>query len=267
MSIQGLEPRTSTRSSTLVAYESAVETVVARMRARPDAPLNLAEMAAFAGVSRSHFDRLFRNVTGLCPRHFQTALRLRTATRLLLTTDHSVTDICFEIGYESLGSFVTRFTHAFGVSPQRLRQLAPDFHCPLSSLLPPITPPTAPAPARHGVRGTVTGFEGVVFVGLFRRRIAESAPAHCTLVRGGPFAIDGIGDGAWWTLAAGMHPSRPAIDLMLDDHIARAALRYPLYVMDGRADRDITLEMRGPASVDPPVNLVLPLLLRMRVHG
>lgn len=262
MSVETFErhvPRT--RVSTLIAYQSAVETVVARMRNRPHEPLNLAEMAAFAGVSRCHFDRVFRNVTGLCPRHFQTALRLRAATRLLLTTSFSVTEICFAVGYESLGSFVTRFTQAFGLSPQRVRQLGPSLHVPLSRILPADDAPRVAG--AESVRGMVSGCEGIAFIGLFRRRIADEAPAHCAIVRGsGPFALDAA-DGRWWVLAIAMHPSRPAIDLILDDDIPRAAWRHPLHVTAGRADRDIALEMRPALPVDPPVNLVLPLLLRI----
>src|SRR4051812_22548039 len=94
------------------------------MRAHPGVPLHLSDMAMLAGVSRSHFDRLFRSVTALSPRQFQTAIRLHAATRLLLTTARSVIDICFEVGYESLGSFVTKFIDTFGLPPQRLRTSA-----------------------------------------------------------------------------------------------------------------------------------------------
>lgn len=260
------------RRSTAVSYQCAVEKVVARIRERPGEPLDLAAMAACAAVSRSHFDRVFRNVTGLSPRHFQTAVRLRAATRLILTTDLSITDICYDVGYESLGSFVTRFTQSFGISPMRLRNAIPDLQRPLRALLggeehlpAPPPPPAADAACRAGVRGAVSGFEGLAFIGLFTERIADHAPQHCAIAAGaGPFAIDDAADGCYWVLAIAMQPDRRAIDVLLDDDIPRAALPAPVRVTGEAAERELLLEFRPPSAVDPPVNLVLPLL--MRVH-
>jgi AraC-like DNA-binding protein len=260
--------RRSRRTSTIEAYESTVAQVVARMRERPDAPLDLAGMAACVAVSRSHFDRVFREVTGLSPRHFQAAVRLRAATHLILTTRRRITDVCFDVGYESLGTFVTRFTQSFGVSPMRLRSIIPDLECPLAALLPrhrPIDmPPMGTLPRRH-VRGVASSFDGIAFIGLFRERIADHAPEHCAIAAApGPFVMPDVADGAYWVMAISLRPDRRAIDVLLDDDIPRAAMPSPVNVADGIAERDLALEFRGASPVDPPVNLVLPLL--MRIH-
>ena len=243
-----------TRVTTKRAYRAAVETVIARMRESADAPLNLAEMAETAGVSRSHFDRVFRHVTGLSPRRFQTALRLHAATRLLLTTDRSVTEVCFDVGYESLGSFITKFTATFGVSPQRLRQIADQFDQPLAgvSLM-----------QGHDIRGRITAvdFHGIVFVGLFAERIADESPMSCAILRTpGAFALAAPPDGRYHAMAIGMRPEQRAIDVLLDDALPRAAR--PVHVVNGAAE-DISLALRAPDPIDPPVNLTLPLLLRL----
>src|SRR5262249_33072885 len=62
-----------------------------------------------ACLSPFHFNRLFAQVFGETPHEFVTRMRVEEAKRLLLAGDRSVTEICFDIGYESLGSFSARF--------------------------------------------------------------------------------------------------------------------------------------------------------------
>src|SRR4051812_20397614 len=82
---------------------AAVEKVIAAMHERIDRPFALDEMAEIAFLSRFYFNRVFREITGLPPVRFHTALRIAAAKRLLTTTDLSVTEVCFELGYQSLG--------------------------------------------------------------------------------------------------------------------------------------------------------------------
>jgi len=58
---------------------------------------------------------------------YQRILRITTAIRLLLTTEISVTNICFDVGYNSLGTFIRRFTELVGRSPCQLRRAAANF--------------------------------------------------------------------------------------------------------------------------------------------
>ena len=88
----------------------ATEQIVSWMREHLDQEISMEEMAEKAGVTPFHFLRTFRRWTGVTPALFLSALRLEEAKRLLLTTDRSVTDICFDVGYNSLGTFTTRFT-------------------------------------------------------------------------------------------------------------------------------------------------------------
>jgi AraC-like DNA-binding protein len=85
------------------------------------------EIARQAGISRFHFIRLYAAVFGQTPHQCRIEARLDRARRLLTTTDSSVTDICFEVGFESLGTFTSLFTRRIGVSPsnyrRRMRQL------------------------------------------------------------------------------------------------------------------------------------------------
>ena len=84
--------------------------------------ISLADAAAFAGLSPFYFQRLFTNTFNETPHEFVTRLRIDQAKKLLLAGNHSVTDICFDLGYESLGSFSTRFHSLTGLSPAAFRR-------------------------------------------------------------------------------------------------------------------------------------------------
>ena len=84
-------------------------------------PVTLARIAEAAELSPHHLLRLFKRVYGETPHQFVTKRRLEHARFLLTYTDRSVTDICFDIGFESLGSFSTLFRTRIGVSPAHYR--------------------------------------------------------------------------------------------------------------------------------------------------
>ncbi len=86
-------------------------------------PIALKDVAAVACLSPNHLLRSFKAAFGITPYQFLIDERLRQARWLLAHTDRSVTDICFAVGYESLGSFSWRFTQRYGLSPQAFRLL------------------------------------------------------------------------------------------------------------------------------------------------
>src|ERR1700734_1200816 len=85
-------------------------------------PASLAEAAAEAGLSPFYFHRLFTDAFQETPHQFVTRLRIDHAKKLLLAGNHSVTDICLDAGYQSLGSFSTRFRSLTGLSPAAFRR-------------------------------------------------------------------------------------------------------------------------------------------------
>jgi AraC-like DNA-binding protein len=88
-------------------------------------PLTVDDMAAAAGLSRAHFSREFRRAFGESPYAYLLTRRLERAASLLRTTDRSILDVCFSVGLQSLGSFTTSFTRAFGVPPSAYRRKFP----------------------------------------------------------------------------------------------------------------------------------------------
>ena len=84
--------------------------------------ISLEQAASQACLSPFHFNRLFVQAFGETPHEFVTRMRISQAKKLLLAENHSVTDICFDLGYESLGSFSTRFRSLTGMSPGSFRR-------------------------------------------------------------------------------------------------------------------------------------------------
>jgi AraC family transcriptional regulator len=92
--------------------------------------LSLEALARRWGLSPYHFHRTFRASVGEAPIHYVRRLRLEAAaTRLKLST-RSVTDVAFDVGYESLEGFIRAFHARFGTSPQRFRAARPAPHLP-----------------------------------------------------------------------------------------------------------------------------------------
>lgn len=85
-------------------------------------PVDLADAARAACLSRFHFLRTFREAFGETPHQFLTRQRLERARVLLSRGDASVTEICFASGFQSLGSFSSLFRRTYGVSPQQFQR-------------------------------------------------------------------------------------------------------------------------------------------------
>jgi AraC-like DNA-binding protein len=99
------------------------------LHAHQAAPLTLNEMARQAGLSRYHFLRLFREAFGATPHQYLIRVRIERAKALLAAANGSVTEVCFEVGFSSLGSFSALFTRRVGCPPsawrRRIWQIAP----------------------------------------------------------------------------------------------------------------------------------------------
>jgi transcriptional regulator GlxA family with amidase domain len=88
-------------------------------------PLCIPRLAQIAEVSEAHFIRTFRATFGETPHRYLQRRRVERAMFLLRTTDRSVTDICFDVGFSSLGTFSRTFHDVLGESPTAFRQRGP----------------------------------------------------------------------------------------------------------------------------------------------
>jgi len=87
-------------------------------------PLDIPALARIALVSEAHFIRTFRATFGETPHRYLQRRRVERAMALLRNTDRSVTDICFAVGFSSLGTFSRTFRDIVGRSPTAFRQRA-----------------------------------------------------------------------------------------------------------------------------------------------
>ncbi|PZR52800.1 AraC family transcriptional regulator [Xylanimonas oleitrophica] len=87
-------------------------------------PLDVEALARGAHMSSGHLSREFRRVYGESPYSYLMTRRVERAMTLLRRGDLTVTEVCFAVGFSSLGTFSTRFTELVGVAPSVYRRTA-----------------------------------------------------------------------------------------------------------------------------------------------
>ena len=116
-------------------------------------PLNVEALARDAHMSAGHFSRAFRRAYGESPYSYLMTRRIERAMALLRRGDLNVTEVCFEVGCASLGTFSSRFTELVGVPPSVYREqergaAAGMPPCVAKRVTRPIRNREAPAPGR-----------------------------------------------------------------------------------------------------------------------
>jgi len=84
-------------------------------------PLDVRALAAVAHLSEAHFSRSFRMCFGETPHRYLQRRRVERAMFMLRETDRSVTDICFDVGFSSVGTFSRTFREIVGETPSDYR--------------------------------------------------------------------------------------------------------------------------------------------------
>lgn len=247
----------------LIDHTRMVERVVMAMRAETE-PLALNDYAEIAGLSPFYFNRIFRQITGIPPGEFATSLRFERAKQLLLTTPASVTEICFEVGYESLGTFSTRFKNLVGVTPATFRNLPDavaemDFSQSIFRV----------DPRRLHIRGKIEGTmnfpddrRASIFIGVFPAAIAVASPiVGRMLTEVGPFELPYVPYGKWVLLAAALPQVSDPLEHLLPANRLLVAASSPFHLQPGEENVALHLEFRELHLLEPPVVTALPTLL------
>lgn len=84
--------------------------------------ITLKDLSKIAGMSENHFLRSFKQLFKSSPYQYLKQLRLQKAEKLLIKTDLSISDICYAVGFESLGSFSWLFKQTTGYAPEQFRR-------------------------------------------------------------------------------------------------------------------------------------------------
>lgn len=96
-----------------------------------DQPLDIPALARIAHVSEAHFIRTFRATFGETPHRYLQRRRVERAMYLLLHTRRDVTDICYAVGFASLGTFSRTFRQIVGEPPSEYRRLRAPLAAPV----------------------------------------------------------------------------------------------------------------------------------------
>lgn len=234
------------------AIEAAVERVIHAMRENLGEQITMDDMARTAMFSKFHFSRIFLRVTGISPGRFLSALRLQEAKRLLLTSSMPVADISHIVGYNSIGTFSSRFRFSVGVSPSEYRQY--------DGLVHPLSTVETNGKGHTGVvRGHIWSTPGCqpgrMVIGLFSGRIAQGIPVrHVTRFGIGPFEIVDVPAGNWHVLA---HAADAAYEASSEDASAGRTYvaAYGPVDVTSTGTRGFDMWLRPPLIFDPPALL------------
>jgi AraC family transcriptional regulator len=245
--------------------QAAVERAIATMWSNYHEPLSLADMADTAILSKFYFSRVFRSLTGTSPGRFLTAVRLTKAKELLLETSLSVTEVSYMVGYNSLGTFTSRFTRSVGFSPARYRALSLAGIQSLSAFS---------GQPRGRLAGSVSGWVDVpdagmpvrVYVGAFKDPIAQGAPSACDIRdSSGPYRLADLPEGQWFIRSA-VVAVRDLDPCPWKRRPLFVGAAEPVALRPGRAVH-VNIETRPACLLDLPILLALPELDSRTVPG
>ena len=232
-----------------------LERTVESMRENLGEPLTIDDLARTAMFSKFHFTRIFQRMTGLSPGRFLSALRIAEAKRLLRTTSLTVADISHQVGYNSVGTFSTRFHSSVGMSPREYRRGGPARPAVRQGS-------DQPGASSTRISGHVVRPEsawcGPVFLGVFPTPLLEGTPAVSTVLpRCGAFSLPAVPPGTWYVLAQAAAQDAGAT---AEPAAVYTACHGPVEL---RADVTALAEVRlRPRSLmDPPALLEIPAVV------
>jgi AraC-like DNA-binding protein len=108
----------------LDSHASRIARTISRIRADLAVPVRVNKLSEIAGMSVSSFHEHFKAVTATTPLRYQKDLRLLEARQRLTSSNRPVTEIAYEVGYESPTQFSREYVRKFGISPNRDRVVA-----------------------------------------------------------------------------------------------------------------------------------------------
>ncbi|GAA0323948.1 helix-turn-helix transcriptional regulator [Bacillus carboniphilus] len=242
-----------------------VEKAIEYMKEHIEEEITTEELANYVGYSTYHFIRIFKEITGVPPRHFLSAIRIESSKQLLLHSSSTHLKTLLSIGFRSIGSFSSRFKQFVGISPKKFRKEQDTYVTHLELYQEKKT--------NSGVQGykkpplmtchikTPDYFKGILFVGLFPRPIPDQRPIVGTAISHTTryCVFTDIPPGEYFVLAAGLRWGMNPKHYFLSEQSIRGKSDQISVKMDSILD--VKVELREPLPYDPPILINLPLLL------
>lgn len=243
----------------------AVIKAIEYMKKNIDEELTTEKLAEVAGYSPYHFSRVFKEVTGVSPRHYLSALRIEAGKELLIgSSSYSILKTLLKIGFKSMGTFSMKFKQFVGLSPKQFQSKAGKLHRFMNDFDEAVDglPGSVILPAVRCEIEVQASFKGLIFVGLFPRPIPDQKPIMGTAIRDaqqGCF-FSGVPAGIYYVLAAAIPWSLNPRDYFLLSKNLRGKAEGPVEISENTICK-VHIKLREPLSYDPPILINLPSLL------
>ncbi len=247
-------------SSTFALRRQGVVRSLEAMRMRLADQVSLEYLARTAGMSRFHFVRVFHDVTGLPPFQFLSAMRLAWSRDLVLNTVAPITAICFEVGYNSLGTFTRRFTASVGASPMQLRRFSGSRNKLTMKIQSAASPELRGPEADIVVHCQGMSDDARMFVGAFPSPVPIGRPKACVSAAGASSVVlRDVPLGSHYILAAAGPVNSIAAGVAGVEMLVGIAHPAPILI-ENRCTQEMVVQLRPVEVTDPPIVSFLPLL-------
>lgn len=240
-----------------VVRAQAVAKVIGEMKKLTNSCVVLDEWAEFVSLNKYELTAAFKKLTGIPPMAFHNAEKLEIAKRLLVFEQTSVTEACFELGFESVGSFVSKFTNCVGVSPggyARVMGSTGFAGILVGALQKSKRARNAGSGIRVRLESPVSQRASSLIAAVFPRPFPSGYPAEWRFIP--PFCrVTTIDSGLTGYCLAASFPVLPRLTELVNFQpglIGRQALEI--------TDVDVRIELRTPTIFDPPITLAVPAL-------
>jgi len=234
------------------------------MKNHLDQEITTKQLANHVGYSTYHFIRIFKEVTGISPRHYLSSLRVEHGKEMLANSPSStILKTLLGAGFRSLGTYSTTFKNSVGLSPKGFQSSIKQLYSFLNSYCfqnEKIEGIAKPAVFCH--IEVPKNFRGVVFVGLFTKPIPDRRPVVGTAVKSTTkkCLFTEVPPGKYYLLSAAISWSLNPKDYFLLNNGLRGKVEHPILIEDNKFT-EVSVRLREPLPYDPPIVINLPLLL------
>ncbi|MGE8205078.1 helix-turn-helix domain-containing protein [Heyndrickxia sp. NPDC080065] len=241
------------------------EEAIKYMRNHLSEDLTSEQLASSVGYSTYHFIRIFKDVTGISPRHYLSALRIEAGKDHLSHSPSSILKILLSIGFQSIGSFSTRFKQFVGQSPRDFRQKMNTLHQHFiqyqTKEISPFVEKNQTPSISFNIK-TPSSFKGIIFAGLFPRPIPDQRPVVGTAFNHQKkmCTFSNVPKGDYYLLIAGIPWNSNPLKCFSSDRLLRGKYERVIQMKES-TNEHVTIQLREPLPYDPPIVINLPLLL------
>lgn len=238
----------------------AVEQAIVKMTTQLSEPITVSALSFTYGWRRSYFSRKFAQLTGATPSQYLSAVRMQKAKRLLISTDINVTEVCFDVGYNSLGTFVRQFSSYVGLSPLAFRRAARDtYHMTIRDFASNYIAFDFRGHGTMGVNIRGPGCYSIIVAGIFASPVPKYLPIECRWSTiNGDFKFHSTENKTLWIFAVGLHEATTIGEILLGTSDMDVG-SWQIQKASPSVSQCVLLKPQSHFS--PPLVLAFPLLL------